>query len=285
MRLFNPLGRSRFGQKKVMEERKEEKLKEAVSKHHYFYEPTMKQTKILLKANARKRLKVTVVAVSDLFVPALLHTYYNAKYVPLIDINLVSTKHLNHIGSCAFSNELTRIYSDTYDLSNKSSKGYKTFSNNLRRKLKGSDLIITIGETFEGNHYNNRMPILKYKDVPVIHITKCVSGPLLFRDIQDEVESTIPSLFVEEVLGLSPNYQIDNYDDFLNCLCSALIIMGLKGIEEKIQKKIEQKKSWRKGLVINSDLFKLSEKTIKKAYKIRNPKLLDLRTCYGRKNL
>lgn len=238
-------------------------------KRIYGYEPEVDLYETLLSVSNGKMPKVAVAATSDLNIPVL-------KYLePLAEeseyLSLVSIKQLNHLGKYGVS--CPEVRSNCYDLSDESSKGYEEFNEELDSTLQDFDLIVTVGERYDGNYYNNQMPIIEYEDIPVVHLIECIN----IEDLEEacwEYDNTIaiPRLFVDEVTGVHAEIDFVNYEEYFNFLCSMLIKNALEGM----QKEIREKRGWGNNVQLNLSFFQITDKIIMEAYRQMKPKLVTL---------
>jgi len=236
-------------------------------KRIYGFRPEADLNKTLLSISNGRMPNVAVVVVSDLNIPILQHLETFAKESDCL--SLISIKHLNHIGQHCHSNR--NIQSSCYDLSDESSEGYSEFNDQLDTVRSEFDLIVTVGERYDGNYYNNRMPVLEYEDTPVVHLINCVNEEEL-ESLDWEYENTIaiPRLFIDEVAEISPQIDFVDYEQYFNLLCAKLI----QGALEEMKKEIRQKRSWRDSVELSLNLFELTDKTIKESYRQMQPMLV-----------
>lgn len=238
-------------------------------KRIYGFEPEADLNKTLLRISNGKMPNIAVVSTSDLNVPVL----HNLKaFADESDcLSLISIKHLNHLGKhCYNCNE---IRSNCYDLSDESSDGYSEFNEQLDMTLSEFDLIITVGERYDRNYYNNRMPVLEYEDMPVVHLIDCLleedfKGENLYEEKWEYDNTiTIPKFFVEEVADIHSDLEFVDYEAFFNVLCAKLIISAI----EEIKKTVRKSRNYDGRTFINLNFFEPTDKLIKEAYKQVNP--------------
>ncbi len=236
-------------------------------KRVYGYEPEAELDKTLLRISNGKMPNIAVVSTSDLNIPVLQHLEQFAKEFDCLSLILI--RQLNHLGLHCNSNR--KIQSKCYDLSDESSDGYIEFYDQLDSVLSEFDLIITVGERYDGNYYSNRMPVLEYEDMPVVHLINCVhEEELESADWEYENTIAIPRLFVDEVAEISPQIDFVDYEQYFNVLCAKLIQSSL----EEMKKEIRQKRSWRDSVELSLNLFKPTDKIIRESYRQMQPMLI-----------
>jgi len=159
--------------------------------------------------------EITIVSASEKTHQVLCHLESVAK-----ENNFLNLVQINHLSSNNFyfryQSPVKTIDSNCYDLSNPEADGHGEFYAKLHSVLEKTELVIVLGEEYGENFANNKMPLLKFGNVPVVHFID--KDPHILGEINNKGFNLIffSTWLLSVLLGISSNYEFIDDQACLN---------------------------------------------------------------------